>query len=133
MKFIIAAWILFVGAPCLARAERIKVRFSCSCEDQVGARYATALRDLLASSPRYTETPYASEPKGPDSKEKIYHWEIQVVSIDVDDPALGHQSALSVVFMVDDVLLSHHIQTCGASVVSQCAATTLASLDKLLN
>jgi len=36
--------------------KRIPVFFSCNCADEVGKLYATALRDLLAKSPRYIES-----------------------------------------------------------------------------
>ena len=50
------------GASCIAclpfsrsGAAENKVFFECTCEDVVGAGWATSFRDLIASSPRFTE------------------------------------------------------------------------------
>lgn len=123
--------IICVSAVC--HAERVKVKFSCDCGDQVGSLYATALRDSLAASPRYIETPDESEPRSEGSKDRLYHLVIQVVSVDIENPPGGHQAALSVVFTFAGTLLGQRVQVCGAQSAAQCAASTLASLDKVLH
>jgi len=128
---LILLFVIYVSAAC--SAQRVKVKFSCDCDDQVGALYATALRDSLAASPRFVETPDESEPKGDGSKDRLYHLVIQVVSVDIENPPGGHQTALSVIFTFAGTVLGQRVQVCGASSVAQCAASTLASFDKVLH
>src|SRR5437879_8788354 len=40
---------LFAQAP----VRKIPIFFQCTCDDPVGSRIATAVRDLIATSPRY--------------------------------------------------------------------------------
>jgi hypothetical protein len=63
------------------QTKRVPVKFVCQCKDGTGAMFATAFRDLLASSPRYVEVSDSSE-KSPDGKSDIPHWKIDVISID---------------------------------------------------
>ena len=130
-RYLVLFCIICISAVC--HAERVKVRFSCDCDDQVGSLYATALRDTLAASPRFIETPDESEPGSAESKGRLYHLVIQVVSVDIENPPGGHQAALSVVFTFAGTMLGQRVQVCGAQSVAHCAASTLASLDKLLH
>jgi hypothetical protein len=123
--------IFCISAVC--HAQRVKVKFSCDCSDQVGSLYATALRDSLAASPRFVETADDSEPKSDGSKDRLYHLVIQVVSVDIENPPEGRQSALSVVFTFAGSLLGQRVQVCGAQSVVQCVASTLASFDNALH
>jgi hypothetical protein len=106
---------------------KLKIKFVCTCDDSVGVRYATALRDLIAKSPRYVETNDFSEGTS-------RHLGIRVVSVDQDDDHTGRSTAMSIVFTSgSDVYLTHAVQTCGINRVESCAADTLADLDSLLH
>jgi len=132
MKFI--ACLLMLSSVAFGQAtQRTKVKFNCTCDDAVAARYATAFRDLLAASPRFVETSLASEPTREGSKAKTYHWVISVLSIDTDNPERGIEIALSVIVTLDDSVFSHTIQTCGSAAASNCAARTLSEFDKTIH
>jgi len=130
-RHLVLLGIICVSTACYA--QRVKVKFSCDCDDHVGALYATALRDSLATSPRFIETPDESELKSDGSKDRLYHLVIQVVSVDIENPPGGRQAALSVVFTFAGTLLGQRVQVCGAQSVAQCAASTLASFDEVLH
>lgn len=113
------------------QTSKTPIHFICSCDDSIGARYATAFRDLIASSPRYIEANKAEE-YGPDGKTIAkYNWVIDVVSIDTDAPvATGNESALAVVIKVGNTFYwTHWIQICGSAKAAYCASTTLADFD----
>ena len=126
------------GLPaCLAQHASVKtdVNFDCTCDDSVGRLYATAFRDLIASSPRYSLASVA-EVKGSDGKTSKYNLNIKVVTL--DDDASGNRrgsgisTVISVVLLVgDDPYLDNLVQTCGRDVVASCAASTLAYLDEV--
>ena len=130
-------WLLLLffifGTSVACRAERIKVKFECTCDDQVGKQYATALRDSLATSPRYVEMVAESEPKSEGSKDKVFHFVISVVSMDTASPAAGRQEAMSVVITAGSAILDQRVLVCGVEVVTHCSAATLANLDKILH
>jgi hypothetical protein len=66
----IPALLLFGLVPaCLSQApKKVPIHIDCTCDDQVGELFATALSDAIASSPRYTEAT-VGEVKRPDGKD----------------------------------------------------------------
>lgn len=112
--------------------KKIGISFSCTCNDSVGASFATAFRDLLATSPRYYEA-YTPIEKLPNGKE-IDHWQIKVVSLDPKFGPDGSSSIMSVVFLFGDTyFLEQYVQSCGLDRISQCAHGTLSDFDNLMN
>lgn len=96
----------------------------------IGARYATALRDVITRSPRYQLTDSQSEGVG---KEKVPNWALQIVSIDDEPSSRGHSTAISVVLEIEGFVITQPIQICGEEKIDGCAATTLASFDADIN
>ena len=130
-KLVRCAVFVITGASfALAQAQhREKVVFNCTCNDAVGALYATALRDLFANSPRFVEA-FTAEEKDKAGKVSGYNWKISVVSMDPSADNLGHTAALSVVFLLGDYgFVSQWIQICSRPEVKGCAEATLANFD----
>jgi hypothetical protein len=111
------------------RQVRLPVTFKCTCDDVVGSLYATAFRDLLATSPRFIQVNRAEE-KDEKGKTTTLHWNVSVVSVDEGENNSGDSSALSIVFLIgDDIYITQRIQTCGRNRATSCASATLAALD----
>ncbi len=100
---------------------------SCTCTDTVGRGYARALRDLIATSPRYQEITDSKE----NQKKALL---ISVVTLPLGDDSNGSArgAAISVVFVFDGTFLSQYVQTCGDDSKS-CAQKTFDSVDGLLH
>jgi len=127
MKFI-AFFALFCASIVLAQAPaKTPVHFDCSCDDNIGARYATAVRDLIAVSPRYQSTGAFKEGSGADTK---WNYGIRVTSINPFNDEGNSSTALAVVFTYGELYLDSYIQVCGVAKIQSCAATTIAMLDK---
>ena len=109
--------------------RKTKVFFECTCDDVVGATWATSFRDLIASSPRYTEAqaPEFEVAKDADGKPlNAYNWHVNVVS----SPAGRDSAALSIVVLLgQSYFVTHLVQACPRDKVASCAANALASLD----
>jgi len=131
-----SALLLFLccSLPVLGQqTKKTAVVFDCDCTDPVASQYATAVRDLLASSPRYYLANEAEE-KGTDGKISLYNWHLKVVSLDSSIEHDGTATAFSVVLLLGNSLfMSHEIQTCGANRVSYCASTTVSFMDRYLS
>jgi hypothetical protein len=126
MKWIAA--VILISATCALgqTTPKTKIYVSCTCDDPIGAQYATALRDAIARSPRYTLASASVEGAG---KDKTYNWTLSIVSID-DTPATpGTSTAISVVLQIGIIITSQRIQVCGYSAVDRCAAAAMANLD----
>jgi hypothetical protein len=110
---------------------KIKVYFDCTCDDTAGARYATALRDLIASSPRYVASTTFEDPATlPGENYPRFHWVVSAASINVADSSGAIRTAISVVIRAGrDIFMSQSVFLCGENAVAGCAADTLASLD----
>jgi hypothetical protein len=93
----------------------------------VGRGYARALRDLIATSPRYQEITDSKE----NQKKALL---ISVVTLPLGDDSNGSArgAAISVVFVFDGTFLSQYVQTCGDDSKS-CAQKTFDSVDGLLH
>jgi hypothetical protein len=109
--------------------RKTKVFFECTCDDVVGATWATNFRDLIASSPRYTEAqaPEFEVMKDGDGMPlNAYNWHVNVVS----SPAGKDLAAISVVVLLGySYFVTHLAQACPRDKVASCAANALASLD----
>lgn len=113
-----------------AQPGRQRVEFNCQCSDSVGQLVATALRDLLASSPRYVEY----SPQIPAPKDAPFYWQIKAISIDPTENNTGRNTSISIVFLGSEVYyLSQMVQTCGVNKADDCARSILAGLDSALN
>ena len=106
--------------------SKIPVKFTCTCSDPVGARYATALRDLVAASPRYSASSDYVVGKGED---EVWHWGIRVVSLDPTVGKLGESTVLSVTLTFGNLYIDAVVQSCLADSPKHCAEDTLSSLD----
>ncbi len=127
----VAALCFLAGAPKAGAQEpkRIKVVFECQCDDDVGRLYATAFRDLLASSPRFVEATNSAEV---DSNGAIidFNWKVVVVSIDPSDNKRGDRTAMSVVFLRgNSTFVTSLVQTAGRLRVEDAARSALSHLD----
>jgi hypothetical protein len=134
MKFLALTVLLCCsGLAFCQESAKTRVVFDCQCEDAVGHLYATAFRDVLATSPRYTQTALAESKKADGSA--LYSWHLQAISLDPEDGAdAGHSTVLSLVILVgNDTFISHLVQTCGINVVTKCASQTLAYVDDAIS
>lgn len=132
MKKLSFAMVLALTFPLINAQEpsKIPVFVDCTCDDAVGALYATALRDAIANSPRYTEAPGYYRTGPAPKRDKIRNWSISVVAMDDDSQNPGHSSALSVVILLGpDLFIQQFVQVCGRERAATCAARTLADLD----
>jgi hypothetical protein len=131
MKVLALVLLLFcLAKSCFGQEPRkTKVFFECTCDDVVGALWATSFRDLIASSPRYAEAeaPEFEVMKDADGKPiNAYNWHVNVVT----SPAGRDSAAVSVVVLLgDSYFVTHLVQTCPHDKVGSCAANALASLD----
>jgi hypothetical protein len=100
---------------------------SCTCTDTVGKSYARALRDLIATSPRYEEITDSKE----NQKRALL---ISVVTLPLGDDSDGSArgAAISVVFVFDGTFVEQYVQTCGENAKS-CAQKTFDSVDAVFN
>lgn len=102
------------------------MRFICSCSDPVGQLYATAFRDLLATSSRFVlETGFDKNGGSPPAPPSIL---VSVVSLDPFHD--GSAAPLSEAYFVGvATFLSHTVSWCPRDRVAHCAESTLASVD----
>lgn len=126
-KLLCIALLLLPSIAFGQNANKAGVKFDCTCNDSVGARYATAVRDLIAASPRYESAEDFVENPG---KSAIYHMGIRVVSLDPQAGNPGHGSALSIVITWGAFYLASSLQICTSDGVRECAENTMAIMDK---
>jgi hypothetical protein len=108
--------------------HRTPVYFGCTCDDTVGSLYATQFRDLLASSPRYRSVSSTKQGKLADGE---YYWQVSVVTIDPENGDPGHHTAIGVVILIGNAyFVTQYTQFCSRERAADCAANTLADLDK---
>lgn len=125
---------LLLCVPAFAQStKKIGVVFNCDCDDITGELYASAMRDLIARSPRF-EAVSKGEIKDDKGKVVLYNWRIRAVSIDPTSVASGQSAAIAVVFLLgDSIYISMIVQTCRKTAASECAADALASFDKAIS
>lgn len=134
---VIGLLVCFAGTIVAQQPKKTPVYFGCTCADPVGALYATAFRDLLASSPRYIEASEAQPVNGRDrtgSPIYTYNWHVSVVSEDPSIGDTGNSAALSIVILVGDSYFNtQYVQSCPRAKVAQCAADTFSELDAAIH
>jgi hypothetical protein len=125
--------LLVCAVPALGQESgKIRVKVICSCDDNVGQMYASALRDALATSPRYKETSEDSFKK-PDGTIAYYPFTIDAVSLDPSGNNNGQETVVSVALTVGSMYLTNLVQYCPVAKVAECAHRALASLDRAIN
>jgi hypothetical protein len=112
---------VFAQAP----VRKIPIFFQCTCDDPVGSRIATALRDLIATSPRYFKYGGDFSQQGANV---FPIWSIRMVTRDTDENA--SRTMVAVAFTRGLFYESLSVQTCGSSKVKECAEGILADLDR---
>ena len=112
---------VFAQAP----VTKIPVFFQCTCDDLVGSRLATTIRDLIATSPRYFKSGSEFTRQGANV---FPIWSIRIVTRDTDENASRTMIAVSFTRGLFFETLS--VQTCGSSKVKECAEGILADLDR---
>ena len=109
-----------------AQTKKTKVHFVCACSDVVGSKYATAFRDLLATSPRYEATSDFVQGKGSDA---VWFGGVRVVSVDPSVNNSGERTVLAVTFTFGPAYVDTYVQTCSTD-PKECAQSTFAAMDK---
>jgi hypothetical protein len=105
--------------------SKIPVFFQCTCDDLVGSRIATAVRDLIAASPRYAKSGSEFTRQGANV---FPIWSIRVVTRDTDENA--SRTMIAVAFTRGLFFESLSVQSCGSLRVKECAEGILADLDR---
>lgn len=129
---VVVLLVLLCGTVGAQSAPKIRIMFTCECSDPTGALYATAFRDLLASSPRFRQV-FATEEKGTDGKLQSYNWQVRVVSLDPSPNDDGQRTVLSSVLLGGgSYFFTQQVQICGRARASECAQATLSFIDGYL-
>ena len=95
---------VFAQAP----VRKIPIFFQCTCNDPVGSRIATAVRDLIAISPRYFKS--GSEFNRQDTN-VFPIWSIRMVTRDTDENA--SRSMIAVAYTRGLFFETLSVQSCG--------------------
>jgi hypothetical protein len=90
--------------------------------------YCSALKDVVATSPRYEELSGTDHPVGG-------HWELAIITI---DNSVGNEKGLATAVSVSllrngFIFVTSTVQTCGRDAVKICATQTLAEMDQAIN
>ena len=112
---------VFAQAP----VRKIPIFFQCTCDDPVGSRIATAVRDLIATSPRYFKSGGDFSQQGANV---FPIWSIRMVTRDTDENAT--RTMVAVAFTRGLFYESLSVQSCGSLRVKECAEGILADLDR---
>jgi hypothetical protein len=112
---------VFAQAP----VRKIPIFFQCTCDDPVGSRIATAVRDLIATSPRYFKSGSEFNQQGANV---FPIWSIRMVTRDTGENAT--QTMIAVAFTRGLFYESLSVQGCGTLRVKECAEGILADLDR---
>ena len=114
-----------------AQQHKTPIAFTCTCKDDAGALFATALRDVIAASPRYYLADMADDK---DAKgNSITKWHLSAVSIDANSSSPGNKTAISIVTSLGGTyLMDNAIQICGKDVAKSCAEGIFSDLDQMI-
>ncbi len=112
---------VFAQAP----VRKIPIFFQCTCDDPVGSRIATAVRDLIAISPRYFKSGSEFNRQGANV---FPIWSIRMVTRDTDENA--SRSMIAVAFTRGLFFETLSVQSCGSLRVKECAEGILADFDR---
>lgn len=113
---------VFAQAPVVRKTP---IFFQCTCDDPVGSRIATAVRDLIATSPRYFKSGGDFTQQGANV---FPIWSIRMVTRDTDENA--SRSMIAVAFTRGLFFETLSVQSCGSLRVKECAEGILADLDR---
>jgi hypothetical protein len=105
--------------------RKTPIFFQCTCDDPVGSRIATAVRDLIAISPRYFKSGSEFNQQGANV---FPIWSIRMVTRDTGENAT--QSMIAVAFTRGLFFQTLSVQSCGSLRVKECAEGILADLDR---
>jgi hypothetical protein len=116
MKHLLIA--LLLSSPALAQTAKTPIEIGCQSKtgDGVGTELCTAIRDGVATSPRYQEVD--SSPQG---------FQLRVITVAISE---NGATAASVILTYNDYYISSLVQTCGSDRVGQCARGLVASFDE---
>jgi hypothetical protein len=117
--------VMTVRAFSQAPVQKIPVFFSCTCDDPVGSRIATTVRDLIAVSPRYFKSGSEFTRQG---SNVFPIWSIRMVTRDTDENASRSMIAVALTRGLFFETLS--VQSCGSLRVKECAEGIMADLDR---
>jgi hypothetical protein len=112
---------VFAQAP----VSKIPIFFSCTCDDLVGSRIATSIRDLIAVSPRYAKAGSEFTRQGANV---FPIWSIRMVTRDTGEN--GSQSMIAVAVTRGLFFETLSVQSCGSLRVKECAEGIMADLDR---
>jgi hypothetical protein len=117
--------LLLCALPVSAQTAKTKVQIGCQSRDMVGAMYCSALRDVIAESPRYAER------SDGDTDQVGGYWGLSIVTMDDSvGNEKGLRTAISVSILRNNIIfITSMVQTCGRDAVKTCATQTMASLD----
>jgi hypothetical protein len=112
------------------RSPRTKIHFECQCNDDAAAHFASAFRDIIATSRRYVMADASSE-SVPGQKYPRFNWQLKILSLDTTSDDSGAATALPAVILLGETLyVTQSTQFCGRDKAAECAQTALATLDK---
>jgi hypothetical protein len=122
---LLPAVLLALAAPCLhaQTAKKTPVRFTCTCDDATGQTFATAFRDLLVTSPRFSGVSVVDRNT----------YQIRAVTVDASTENNGAVTAIAVVYLLGETYLHLSVEMCGRNRASSCASDILASFDQTIN
>jgi hypothetical protein len=125
MKKIIACLVLLfsacTGSSLNAQTStRMRVVLDCTCQQGLGESFATALRDELATSPRYVEIP--------DNEKNRGFWHIRVVT--TKDP---DSISVAYAFTIDDTFFTMGVSVCGKQRMSDCVQGVFTHFDAIVH
>ena len=126
VKTAVISVLLCFGVAAYGQSTKKPVYFQCACTDSVGARVATAVRDLIALSPRYRPVGEFVSGTGDAA---VWNWGLRCVSIDPSQGDVGQNAVFSVTITIGRVYQTSYVQVCGTAKIADCAATIMADLD----
>jgi len=115
MKKLLSVFLLSLTAS--AQGTKTPIQLDCSVQsgDTVGAQFCTAVRDVVATSPRYREV---------DRNRKGYKLSLATVAIEANI-----ETAVSIALTWDGVLLTNTVKICGTNIVQKCALESVSGFD----
>jgi hypothetical protein len=125
MKNLVVTAMLLFASPLLAQQntpKNFRIIFTCTCGDATGRAFASAFRERIAATPRYTEV--ADTSANQDNALKL-----RVVSLDLSSSRVSG-SVMSTVLTMGDTYVDNWIQTCNPSIANSCVSTMFSSIDK---
>jgi len=109
---------LLLSSTAFAQTSKTPIEISCSSKpgDSVGSEVCTAIRDIVAASPRYREVDQNSD-----------GYQIKLITVAIEENV---NTAVSMVTLWNNMYLTNVVQTCGVNAVSRCAHSMVSSFDE---